>query len=110
MTLRREVGMLRPLPKGYAIAWYAEDRQVAICLPVGLHVVAGAARALWQRVRAWQVPSIVDEASQAGYRAGFARGRETGHAEALRCTAQSVDRFLKKSGVLDAIGGRGPML
>jgi hypothetical protein len=35
--------------------------------------------------------------------AGFSSGRETGYAEALRCTAQNVDRFLKKSGVLDAI-------
>jgi hypothetical protein len=39
------------LPRGYGVAWRRWDRHAAVCLPVGVNIIAGWLRAIYQRVR-----------------------------------------------------------
>lgn len=57
------------LPKGYGIAWFDHARQVTICLPIPLNVIAGALRIGLQWLRSpW--PSMTPSE-----RACYERGR-----------------------------------
>lgn len=65
------------IPFGYGIAWREWNRCAVIVLPIGLHVVAAAVRAVWLRFRLglhWN--SVIDEACDAAFQSGLNQGRK----------------------------------
>jgi hypothetical protein len=39
------------LPRGYGLAWRRWDRHATVCLPLGLNIIAGVLRAIYQRIQ-----------------------------------------------------------
>jgi hypothetical protein len=76
----RRVGQMERLPRGYAVAWWKENEMAAICLPIGMHVIASWARAQWLAFIAWRTPSVLERAFSNGMRQGMERGYRSGHA------------------------------
>lgn len=72
---RLEQGQI--LPAWYGVAWIEWDSGRAVCLPVGLNIVAGAARQAWNWVRHGWRPVRLDprEAYAQGVRDGRAQQR-----------------------------------
>jgi hypothetical protein len=80
-TLVKRVGEMELMPRGYAVAWWKTNEAAAICLPIGLHVIASIVRTGYMRLRMWRFP---DERERA-WREGYERGRDQGyrHGEAM---------------------------
>lgn len=78
MTLTRRVEPMGAMPRGYAVAWWLEREERALCLPIGLHVVASWLRARWLALKAWHDASVIERAYMRGYSAGQLHGREVG--------------------------------
>lgn len=64
------------IPKGYGVAWFEINRCTAICLPLGLHWVAGWVRRAWHWFRVGVQPSILDRVAREAHRAGMRAGKD----------------------------------
>jgi len=63
------------LPRWYAVAWHDYSRNVAVCYPIGIHLLVGWPRLVWKWLRFRSVPTRWDTLRQA-YEAGHLAGRQ----------------------------------
>jgi hypothetical protein len=78
MRFRVEIPEGGLIPRGYGVAWCLVDRQMVLCLPLGLNVVASWLRALYRWVRFPKTAGVgVRELMRAEYN-GFERGVTVG--------------------------------
>jgi hypothetical protein len=82
MRLKRIISEMEIIPRGYGVAWVCEHRTQAVCLPLGLHWLAGAVRAVYLWCRVAMVPTVVDGIVARSYDRGFAAGRLVGKRDA----------------------------
>jgi hypothetical protein len=80
LRLARTIGQMERIPHGYGVAWVRWDQNVAVCLPIGLHLLASWLREAWLRFRLWRAPDLLAEAQERAFQAGFSSGQETARA------------------------------
>lgn len=105
MTIARRVGEMETMPRGYAVAWWLEHEQRALCLPVGLHAVVSWVRARWLALKAWHDASVIERAYMRGYRAGQG-GRSRAYIDGVKEGRKQAEReygsvFRITAGLLD---------
>jgi hypothetical protein len=91
------------LPWWCGVAYWRWDAQVAVCLPIPLNILVGAARDTYFWLKATRRPGWVDRQLQAvmerGRTEGYARGLKDGHAQQLdrlRYVEEKLDRWLNR--------------
>lgn len=89
MSLIREVDQGSLLPTGFGIAWRRWETGRAVCMPMPLNLVAGAARRLWFAIKHGVSPHKLDRAleGEAHYRRLLHKRQDDDRAEANRLDA-----------------------
>lgn len=75
MTIVKRIGEMGTVPRGYGVAWMEMCSASAVCLPIGLHIVVGIARAAYLKFKMWHVT----DARERAWREGWSVGREHGY-------------------------------
>lgn len=83
----REIHEGARLPWGYAPAYWRQWSAVAVCYPIGLHLVVSVARSLYTRFSHWRCP----EGWETLWRVRYERGREQGRAEGYAAAWRHFD-------------------
>lgn len=76
MKVVKEVMRGEMIPPWYGVAWISMGRDSAMCLPIGLNLLAAAVRGVWVWARHGHVVISRDarEAYMEGWRAGLEEG------------------------------------
>lgn len=75
MRIRKEICHGDVIPAWYGVAWIAVMRDVAVCYPIPLNLIAAALRGLW--IWAMHGYRAVPIDPRAAYAQGFADGRRS---------------------------------
>ena len=71
------------IPRGYGVAWKEWDRNLIVCLPLGVNLVARWLRSAWHWTKCSYQPSLIDRMYEVGYHAGQNDQRRR-HEDAVR--------------------------
>ena len=84
------------IPRGWGIAWFQYDRDIAVVMPLPLNWIAGWTRNAYYRLMAGPRECAFKAVYQRGFMDGEIHGRDIGRAE----TFDQLER---------AVGGWGPL-
>lgn len=104
-TLKDMTDAADRIPRGFGIAWRSKSGGELVFMPIPVNVVAGLARAGWQRLHLGVRPSYVDHHRAAAFVDGVDAGKAQAQLEFQRRFALAIDPAATIATVAEAAAG-----